>query len=210
MFAKTSLFSIAMLGLGALGANASVVDLSPVSGMLAPSLSVPELTISTTASGANIGVAEAPIDGQSQQIFCALSSFCNNDFTIDFAQPYSNITIMVGDIQPPSPTNLTDLVTISAFDIFDILLGSLSVTTADVFATTPDANGFYSYLTDLSAFSGVSRLEFDDESSSESGGFFYFAIDASPTPIPLPATLSLMLLGLGGLGVMRLRRRKST
>ncbi|WP_299730851.1 hypothetical protein [uncultured Tateyamaria sp.] len=199
-----------MLGLGALGANAAVVDLSPVSGMLAPSLSVPELTISTTASGANIGVAQTVIDGQSQEIFCAIGEFCNNDFTIDFTQPSDTVSIMVGDIQPPSPTNLTDLVTISAFDIFDILLGSISVTTADVFGTTPDTNGIYSFMADLSAFSGVSRLEFDDESSSESGGFFYFAVDASPTPIPLPATLPLIVLGLGGLGLLRLRRRKST
>lgn len=211
MFSKAPLIAVAAVLATTFAAQAAPIDFSSVLNTQANPQTVPELSISTAAPGATIAIAPIVIDGSAETIFCAVDTAptCANDLSIAFTTPVNDLKFSVGDTVPATPTTETDLVTISAFDAMNNLLLSFDVTSADVFASTPDANGIYSFDVDLSGLFEVATLTFDDKAANPTatGGYFYYGLEASP--IPLPAALPLMALGLGALGIARSRKRKA-
>lgn len=214
MFYRTSLLGAAALALSTLGANAMVVDLSSVAGTSGPSLSVPELTITSDTMGVDVFVDVAPVGGTNA--FCAGDPgvSCANDFTIDFATPSNDVSVGLFDASPASDaTGFSDSVTISAFDAMGMLLQAVTIDTQLIWgqASPPVGQSPRAGTVLFSSASGVSSLVFDDSSDDETGGFAYFGVTATAVaPVPLPAGVWLMAAGIGALGIARRRRQKTT
>lgn len=210
MFLKLAKLSAVAVAATTLAAHAAPIDLSSISGQFAPSLSVPEVTISTDDTDATILAGDFPLGGGTEVIFCGfdtVTNFCNNDLELDFSTPVTGLSFSVYDVDPPSGPANTDLITISLFDETDTFIDSIDVAQEEVQNGTDEGNGISSLLVDLSSFGIIGRVEIDDQSPDSTGGYFYAGIHA--TPIPLPAALPLMVLGLGALGVARSRKRKA-
>lgn len=199
----------AVIALSTMGASAAVVDLSSLDGTVATTQSVPELTISTTVAGAGIGVASQVVNGATESIFCALTTVCANDFAISFTTASTGVKITALDVMPATATSAMDMTEISVFGLLNTLLGTVTLTSADVFATTPDSNGLFSLELDFSGFGAISSLFFDDQAADPqaTGGFLYYGIEAAP--VPLPSSLPLLALGLGVIGMARRGKRKT-
>lgn len=92
-----------------------------------------------------------------------------------------------------------DSVTISAYAGSSLLRSLQFATPLDV-DTDPNP-----VLVDFSAFSGVTKLVFDDESSGLAYGQFSFT--PSVSPVPEPTTGLMMLLGVAAIGRFVRRRQ---
>ena len=119
---------------------------------------------------------------------------CTGAVYVDFASAVSGLTFLaVGD------DNTGDIGDVRAF------AGALLLGTIDIIG---DGNPFGSpYLVDLSAFSGVTRIEIANIRDEFGLGYDDFTFDASDGAVPEPSTWAMMLLGFGAVG-FAMRRRK--
>ncbi|WP_424974072.1 VPLPA-CTERM sorting domain-containing protein [Dinoroseobacter sp. S124A] len=203
MLRRVSALALATLAASAISAQAAPIDLTSLIDTSGNPVSVPELSISTP-DAAEIFVGGAPIFGSQEVIFCALGSNCDNDVTLTFTTPSSNVSFSVGD---QLPAGAIETIEVSAFDSLSMLLGTVEVTSADLAAGGTDSSGISQFTVDLSGFGTISEIRIADQNTPATGGFFYYDVNA--TPIPLPAALPLMALGLGALGIARSRKRKA-
>jgi hypothetical protein len=169
--------------MGAIAANAATLDFSELGlgEVLGSSASITGANLTSGADGFMVG-------GSISNSICAFSltgSGCANDLTIDFTSLVSSITFDVGGFQ------LGDQIEVLAYGPGNALLGSVLIF----------VNGFY----DLSAFSNVDYLYFDD--SSATFGVEYGNVSYTAAAIPVPAGLPMLLAGLGGLIALRSRSR---
>lgn len=144
-------------------------------------LVTPEATFNSFSGNFFIGAAEIASE------ICAIGGGgggCATDFEAIFTSIIDNLTLVTSGFQAG------DYVEIFAFDSSATLLGSV----------IQASNG----LVDLTAFSGISRLFFDD--SSTAGGFGYDAFTFDfVVSVPEPGTLVLLGIGLFGMGFARRR-----
>lgn len=169
----------------AFSVNAATIDFSGVQGSQASPLVLPEATI-TNLTGTTVLVgagAAGALDG-----FCFIvGGTCDADGQIDFSSAVSNLSFDIDGWNPG------DFVEINAFS-GATLLGSLNVT----------ASGNL----DFSGFGSITRLTFDDSSSTFGVGYSTFLFDGTTTQVSGPGMLALFGLGILGLGFAR--RRKQT
>ena len=158
----------------------------------------------TTLGSGTIGSATASVPGadltsEGGQFFvgagaggntiCALTDAfnCQSDLTIDFLNIVSNLSFVV-----------------SGFDLGDFVSLTVSNSLGASIATIEIlADG----LVDLTAFSGIGSLFFDDASIGAGYAYGDFNFDVGTATIPLPATLPLLLAGLGAAGLIGRRRK---
>ena len=116
------------------------------------------------------------------------STSCTGDLQISFTTAVSQLSLeAIG-------YDNGDNVTISAY-AGNSLLGSRQVDTGDG-------------VVDFSAFSGVTKLVFDDQSTGSGFAYGKFSFNSLTSPVPEPATGMLMLLGVAAL-VQFARRRQA-
>lgn len=166
-------------------ANSTVLDFSAVQGNRGPSLTLPEVTI-TAAIGGSVLVGTSVVPGGDG--FCFLrGGFCESDGEMLFTDPIQNLSFDVDG------ASFGDYVEISAFDGATLLGSVIAVSEGNL---------------DFSGFGVITRLYFDDSSTSQGVAYSTFTFDlAPPQNAPAPATLP-MVLGALGLGAL-LRRRSS-
>lgn len=143
-------------------------------------LILPEATI--TSFGDDIFVGAAGIASE----ICAFNSGpynCEADLEVDFNSLVSNLNFDV------SGYDAGDLVTATAYDALDNVIGSFNIS----------ANGSYGF----GALADISRVFFDDQSSG--AGMAYDNFEFSP--VPLPAALPLLIGALGAMGFATRRRK---
>ena len=147
---------------------------------------LPEATITASGNGTTLFVGAAAIDDE----ICSLdaSAFnCEGDLEIDFTSDVNDLEFTVFGFDSG------DFVALSVFDGSDGLLTSLNIT----------GNG----LIDLSAFTGIGRLFFED--SSTGAGFAYGEFFFNQTQVvPIPAALPLLLTALAGLFGLKYRAKR--
>ena len=143
-------------------------------------LVVPEATF--TSFGGNFYIGAAGVASE----ICALGGGCATDFDAVFTSLIENLTLVTSGFQGG------DTVEIFAYDASAVLLGSV----------VQASNG----LVDLTAFSGISRLFFDDSSTAAGFGYDAFTFDVVAS-VPEPGTLALLGIGLFGMGLARRRRK---
>jgi len=158
-------------------AKAVTIDFSvfPQGNTGSTTLITPEATFNSFNGNFFIGAA-----GISSEI-CALGDGfdCQADFEAIFNSTINNLTLVT------SGYNAGDTVEIFAYDSSDTLLGS----------TTQASNG----LVDLTAFSDIKRLFFDDSSTGKGFGYDAFTFDV----VPEPGIVALLAIGLAGFGFSR-------
>ena len=115
------------------------------------------------------------------------STSCTGDLQIIFTTAVSQLSLEAIGFDDG------DSVTISAY-AGSSLLGSRQV-------ATPDDG-----VVDFSAFSGVTKLVFDDQSTGSGLAYGKFSFTPSVSPVPEPATGLLMVLGAAALGQFARRR----
>ena len=143
----------------------------------------PEATITSFGTDLYFGGAYSDVGS-----FCAINvSVCNADLEIAFNGVVSNLMFDVGGYQSG------DYVDINIFGLGNVLLGSIAITS--------DVVGL-----DLSSFGSITRLFFDDNSTSAGVGYANFSFDQVAAPIPLPAAGFLLIGALGGLAALRRRK----
>jgi hypothetical protein len=177
--------TVVVLGAAAFTAQAATIDFSGSQGFNGNPLVLPNATINNLSGGtvlAGTG-ASSQADG-----FCFLrAGSCESDGEITFSSAVTNLTFDVDG------ADAGDSVMISAFNGVT-LLGSISAT----------MNG----LLDFSGFGSITRLFFDDSSTSAGVGYSTFSFDTSTNGVPAPGTMPLIGLGIAGLAWVR--RRRST
>lgn len=188
---RNVIFSTA-LALCAASASAATLDFTELGA--GPTVLGPESVLGTIASvtGATLtsGGSGFLVTSVFPNSICALSVNCANDLTIDFTDLVSGITFDVFGFQAGDGVNVFDAVTVFIYGL-NGLLGTVDIT----------GNG----PVNLSAFTGVDYLFFDD--SSTFAGVAYGNVTYTvAAPVPLPASLSLLLLGFGALTFLRRRR----
>jgi hypothetical protein len=117
------------------------------------------------------------------------STSCTGDLQITFTTAVSQLGLEAIGYDDG------DSVTISAY-AGKSLLGSRKVDTA------------YGVV-DFSAFSGVTKLLFDDQSTGSGFAFGKFSFTSSASPVPEPSTGLLMMLGVAAIGQFARRRQAS-
>lgn len=167
--------------------NATIIDFTvfPSGETTSTTLVTPEATFNSFGRSFFVGAA-----GFRSEICAVSNQGCGTDFEAIFIAEIENLTLVTTGFHSG------DTVEISAFDISNTLLGSV----------VQAANG----LVDLTAFTGVNRILFDD-SSGRGFGFAYDAITfdfVSNNNIPEPATIALLALGLASIGFSR--KKKTT
>lgn len=165
----------------AVSANATVLDLSSLShgNLGVSSVVLPDAKI-TNLSGGTLYVGAAGINNE----ICGLSSSwnCQQDVEIDFNNLVSDLSFVVSGWQPG------DSVLASIFGASNNFLSSLTIAN----------NGLF----DFGTISGISKLVFDDSSTSAGVAYDHITFNKSSS-VPEPAPLLLLALGLIGLGVSR-------
>lgn len=118
---------------------------------------------------------------------------CVDDIYVDFATAISGLTFLsIG------ANNVGDVGDVRIF------AGLLLLGTADIIANgTPNSPD----LIDLTAFSGITRIEISNVTDLVGLGFDDFRFTSS-SAVPEPATWAMMLLGFGAMGVAIRRRRR--
>jgi hypothetical protein len=180
---KLAVAAFALSAAVSMPAGAVTIDFSGVQGSQPSPLVLPEATI-TNLTGTTVLVgpgAAGQTDG-----FCFLNgSNCDADGEMLFSSAVMNLSFDVDG------WGTGDFVAISAFDGMT-LLGTLNAT----------ANGNL----DFSAFGTITKLSFDDSSSSAGVGYSTFLYDVA---VPESGTLGMLALGLAGLGCAARRRKIS-
>lgn len=150
-------------------------DALPAGGLASTVLNLPQATI--TGAGTDLyNLKSFYFVGQGGAICSLNGSNCEADLTIDFTAPVSGLTFeTVG-------YDSGDSVTIRVY-AGATLLGSDTVTS--------------NRLVDFSAYSGITRVFFDDSSVGAGYGYGKFSFTAA---VPEPQTYALMLAGLATLG----------
>lgn len=162
-------------------ASATTLGFSAYSGFVPNHLTFPEATF----TGENGLFVKAYGGGEKQLCSYDITvKSCAADLTVDFSAPVSNLTFDVFGFQR------RDAITVSVFDALMSLVGTYSIT----------GNG----IQDLSSFTNVARLLFDDNSGAYGVAYGPFSFEAGePTPmsVPLPAALPLLATALAALGL---------
>jgi hypothetical protein len=120
------------------------------------------------------------------------STSCTGDLQITFTTAVSQLSLQTIGYDEGIGNDIGDSVTISAY-AGSLLLGS-QVIAAD---TTVD----------FSAYSGVTKLVFDDQSTSSGFAYGKFSFTSSVSPVPEPATGLMMVLGVAAIGRYARRRQ---
>ena len=178
---KLKLLAAAVLTMASTAVHAATLDFSVFSlGSQGTNVLVlPEATI--TGSGSDLFIGAAGIDHE----LCAINlGSCEADLDVDFTGLVSNLSFVT------SGYDSGDSVTASIFDAANALIASIIVTS--------------NTLVDFTAYSGISRLFLDDNSTGAGYGYDGFRFDVAQ--VPLPATLPLLLAGLGAFGIARRRK----
>ena len=181
-------------------AQADVIDFDALAEGEVVTTQYPGVTFSSGAGLDVLVTAQAGAFGTSLPNFIctgAGSISCTGDVYVDFASAVSGLTFLaVGDD--------------ASGDIGDVraFAGALLLGTIDIFG---DGNAFGSpYLVDLSAFSGVTRIEIAGITDPFGLGYDDFTFNGSNGAVPEPSTWAMMLLGFGAVGFAMRRRKVST
>jgi hypothetical protein len=173
-----------------ISANADTIDFSGVQGSNPSPLVLPEATITSAVGPVLVGPgAASQVDG-----FCFLPGGCDGDGEILFSSVVSNLSFDVDG------WDSGDFVVIDAYN-GPTLVGTLNAT----------ANGNL----DFSGFGAITRLVFDDSSTSAGVGYSTFLFDSGAPPPPVSAApvptmsaygLVVTMLGLFVVASRRLRK----
>jgi len=162
----------------------------------------------TGLASLDVGDATANISGGTAFVFrpgdygyfptyggmCGLSGVfeCETDWALDFDFGVTNIVFSAAGVETG------DLVQVEAFS------GATSVGNINI-----SAAGTYS---GLSGIASITRLVFDDSSTSAGIGFGEFSYDRANavSTVPLPGAIWMFLAALGALGVFRSRGRSAS
>lgn len=182
-----SIVVAAALFVGTVSAHASTLDFAEMgSGNLHKNaLTLAQATVYSGSDSLYVGAG-----GMGNSV-CALSSKkwnCANDLYIGFAAPVTNLSFDVGGFQQG------DKVRLSVFDAAGEFAGRLGLTRGGTF--------------DLTKFSDISALFFDDRSKAGGVSYGNFSYEAI-APVPLPASLPLLLAGIGAIGFARKKRKSA-
>jgi hypothetical protein len=161
-------------------AGAVTIDFSvfPHGNTGSTTLITPEATFQSFGGNFFIGAA-----GIASEI-CALNanSFdCQSDFQAVFTSSINDLTLVTSGYNPG------DIVYVKAYNSGGTLLGTVM----------QNKDG----LVDLTAFSGIQRLYFDDQSTGAGFGYDHFTFNVAS--VPEPATMLLLVAGLSGLFCFR-------
>lgn len=159
-----------------------------------PSASLPEALISGTGT---ILYTNEYFVGQGGSVCSAFttpdSTSCTGDLEISFTSAVSRLSFQAIGFDEG------DNVTISAY-AGSLLLGSQVVAAPQDAEPDPQQE----VVVDFSAFSGVTKLSFEDQSSGSGLAYGKFSFTS---PVPEPATGLLTLLGVAALGQFARRRQ---
>lgn len=182
-------------------AQADVIDFDTLSNGEVVTTQYPGVTFSSETGSQVLITAQGAAFGTSTPNFICSgvggSINCVDDVYIDFASAVSGLTFLaVGDD--------------ASGDIGDVraFAGALLLGTIDIFG---DGAPFGSpYLVDLSAFSGVTRIEIAGITDPAGLGYDDFTYSLSNGAVPEPSTWAMMLLGFGAVGFAMRRRKVAT
>lgn len=162
-----------------------------------PSASLPQAQISGTATVLYLNEYFVGQGGSVCSAFTAPgSTSCTGDLQLSFTSAVSQLSLQAIGF------DAGDSVTISAY-AGSSLLGSLQFATPlDV-----DVDPNQAVLIDFSAYSGVTKLLFDDQSTGSGLAYGKFSFTSSVSPVPEPATGLMMLLGVVAIGRYTRRRQ---
>jgi hypothetical protein len=188
-----------LLLVAATGAQAALIDFED----LAPGTQVTNQYAEATFSGPapNVVFSQGRPLGQ---FICGTG--CITDTYIDFTNPVSNLTFWAIQIDATGK--------VAEFRVFvdNALAATIDLNGPGTNIGGTGPGGPEDEFIDLSAFSGVTRLEIvnilNDPSAENGIGWDQFSFDVGDTTVPEPGSLALLALGLTGLGVGRRRRAR--